>query len=196
LARPGANVTGVSFDISPDVYVKALGLLKEAVPALARVALLVQSGSPRLTDALETIRAAKDALNLDVIKIEVLAPTNLEADVRSAKQGAQALYVWMHDPFAWGRQLSELAIANQLPSIHWYRGSVIAGGLFSYAPSLTAIAVRGATYVDRILRGARPADLPVEQPIEIELVINLKTAKALGLTIPPTLLARADQVIE
>lgn len=197
LARPGANVTGVSFDVSPDIYVKALGLLKEAVPAVARVALLVPSGSPRLGDALTTIAAARQALNLEVSKVEVRVPANLEADVRRAKeQGAQALYVWTHDPFVWGRQLSELAIANRLPSIHWYRESAMAGGLFSYAPSLTDIAVRLAAYVDRILRGAKPAELPVEQPTKFELVINLKTAKALGLRIPPSLLLQANEVIE
>jgi len=197
LARPGANVTGMSFDVSPDIYVKALGLLKEAVPNLARVALLVPSGSPRLADALTTVGAAKRALNLEVVIIEVPAPANLDADVRRAKAGgAQALYVWTHDPFAWGRQISELAIANRLPSIHWYRESAMAGGLFSYAPSLTDIAVRMAAYVDKILGGAKPAELPVEQPTKFELVINLKTAKALDLRIPPPLLLQANTVIE
>jgi putative tryptophan/tyrosine transport system substrate-binding protein len=143
-----------------------------------------------------TIQTAKHALNLEVHTIEMRVTTDLEGAVRRAKeQGAQALYVWSTSPIAWGRQLSELAIAQRLPSIHWFRESVIAGGLLSYAPSLTDIAARGAAYVDKILKGAKPADLPVEQPTKFELVINLKTAKALGLTIPPSLLGRADEVI-
>lgn len=197
LARPGANLTGMSFDVGPDMYVKALALLREAVPTVARVALLVPSHSPRLTDAPATIAAARQALNLEVFIVQVQATGNLESGIRNAKeQGAQALYLWMHDPFAWGRGLSEVAIANGLPSIHWYPESVMAGGLFSYAPSLTAIAARLAAHVDRILGGAKPAELPVEQPTTFELILNLKTAKSLGLTIPPSVLLRADRVIE
>ena len=197
LARPGGNLTGVSFDISAEMYGKNLEILKEAVPALTRVAILVPSEHPRSMDMPMIIGTAKHALNLEVRTIEMRATTDLEAAVRRAKeQGAQALYVWSTSPIAWGRQLSELAIAQRLPSIHWFRESAIAGGLLSYAPSLTDIAARGAAYVDRILRGVKPADLPVEQPTKFELVINIKTAKALGLKIPPSLLLRADQVIQ
>ena len=197
LARPGGNVTGVSFDVSSEIDGKRLELLKEIVPNLARVALLVPSDTPRRMDTRTIIAAAKQALNLDVREIEVRAPAELEAAVRRAKEdGAQALSVWTVNVLVWGRQHSELAIAHRLPSIHWFRESAMAGGLLSYAASLTDIAGRGGVYVDRILRGAKPAELPVEQPTKFELVVNLKTAKALGLKIPPSLLLRADMVIE
>jgi putative ABC transport system substrate-binding protein len=198
LVRPGGNVTGVSFDVSPEIFGKRLELLKEAVPALTRVALLVPSDARRTMDDTRMIMAAASkALNLEVHEIEVRAPAELGAAVLRAKeQGAQALYVWTSGPFEFGRQLSELAIVHRLPSIHLFSEGAMAGGLLSYSPSLTDIAHRGAAYVDRILGGAKPADLPVELPSKFELVINLKTAKALGLTIPPSLLLRADHVIE
>ena len=197
LARPGGNLTGMSFDASPHFHVKAIGFLKEAVPSLARVALLIPSGSPRSVDALATIALARQAMKLEVVKIDVGAHAILEADVHMAKeQGAQALYVWSHNPFMWGTPLSEIAIEHRLPSIHWYRDSAIAGGLFSYAPSLTDIAVRLASYVDRILEGAKPAELAVEQPTKFDLTINLQTAKALELSIPTSLLLQAHTVID
>jgi len=140
---------------------------------------------------------AGQALNVEVREIGVGAPGGVEAAVRLAKeQGAQALSVSSSNPFEWGTQVSAVAIAHRLPSVHWFRESAIAGGLLSYAASLTHIADRGAAYVDRIMKGAKPADLPVEQPTKFELVINLKTARALGLSIPPLLLLRADTVIE
>jgi putative tryptophan/tyrosine transport system substrate-binding protein len=154
LARPGGNVTGVSFDVSTDIDVKRLALLKEAVPTRARVGLLVPSTTPRRIDVPTILAAAKQTLKLEVREIEVQSPTDVEAAVRRAKEdGAQALSVWSIAVSAWGEQHSQLAIALRLPSIHWFRESVIAGGLLSYATSLTDIADRGAAYVDRILRG-------------------------------------------
>ena len=197
LARPGTNATGVSFYASPEIYAKRLELLKDAVPALSRVALLMSSGTSLSGDTRMAIAGARTALNLEVREIEVPTPVDFEAGVRKAReQESQALYVWTTNPFVWGPKLSELAIEYRLPSVHWFRESAIAGGLLSYAASLTHIADRGAAYVDRILRGAKPADLPVEQPTTFELVINMKTAKALGLTIPPSLLVRADELIQ
>lgn len=197
LVRPGGNATGVSFDASMEIEVKKLELLKEAVPALGQVALLVPSESPRRSDIPTIMATAKQALNLLVREIETRAPADLETALRRAKeQGAQAISVWTSSPVVWGRQLSELAIAHRLPSIHWFRESALAGGMLSYAPSLTDIAARGAVYVDRILRGAKPADLPVEQPTKFELIVNLQTAKSLGLSIPQSLLLRADEVIQ
>jgi len=197
LARPGGNLTGVSFDAALETYPKGLQLLKEAVPALTRVALLAAS-DPRTAIGRQTMTAAAKELKLELHEVVVATPAELEVAVRKAKdQGAQALYIWPSGlTFSFGKQLAELALANRLPSIHPFRDSAVAGGLLSYAPSLTDIADRGAVYVDRILRGARPADLPVEQPTKFELVINLKTAKTLGLKIPSALRARADQVIE
>ncbi len=122
-------------------------------------------------------------------------PAELNAAVRKAKdQGAQALYVWPSGlTAALAAQLSELALAHRLPTIHAFSESAVAGGLFAYAPSMTDIARRGAAYVDKILRGTKAGDIPVEQPTKFELIVNLKTAKALGLTIPSSLLVRADR---
>jgi putative ABC transport system substrate-binding protein len=178
LARPGGTLTGVSFDPSLDVYAKRLELLKESVPGVARVAVLIAAGTRWSADLRKVIADAGQTLKLEIREIEVRAPGDLEAAVRLAKeQGAQALYVLTPNPFAWGAQVSALAIQQRLPSVHFFRDSAFAGGLLSYAPSLTHIAHRGAAYVDRIARGAKPADLPVEQPTTFELVINLKTAK-------------------
>jgi putative ABC transport system substrate-binding protein len=197
LARPGGNTTGVSFDASPEIYAKRLELLKEAVPGLARVALLISPGTRWSADTQTIMAEAKQTLKLEILEIAMQAPGDVDVAVRLAKeQRAQALYVSSPNPFAWGSHLSALAIAHRLPSVHHFRESAMAGGLLSYAPSLTHIADRGASYVDRLLRGAKPADIPVEQPTKFELVINVKTAKALGLSIPPSLLLRADTIIE
>lgn len=197
LARPGGNVTGVSFDAAVETYAKGLELLKEAVPSLTRVARLAAS-EPVPTEGTQAVYAAAKSLGLELHDVEVKAPAELEAAVRKAKaQGAQALYVVPSGfAFAFRKQLAELALANRLPSLHPFRENVVAGGLLSYAPSVTDIARRGAMYVDRILKGSKPTDLPVEQPTTFEFVINLKTASALGLTIPASLLLRADQIIQ
>jgi putative ABC transport system substrate-binding protein len=197
VSRPGGNVTGVSFDASLGIYPKGLQLLKEAVPALTHVVLLAESG-PRTTVGRRTMIAAAKELGLQIDEVVVETPAGLDEAIRKAKdQGAQALYIWPSGfTFSFGKQISDTALANRLASIHGFRESATAGGLLSYAPSLTDIGRRGAVYVDKILRGARPGDLPVEQPTKFELVINLKTAKALGLAIPPGVLAIADEVIE
>jgi putative ABC transport system substrate-binding protein len=198
LARPGRNATGVAvFDLETDA--KRLELLKEAVPALRRIALLVSPEQNLISERKGMLAGAAKQLGLEIREIEVNGPAAVEATVRRAKdQGAQALYVWPSGfTFSFGRQISEFSLTNRLPSIHGYQESVVAGGLLSFGPSVPEIARRGAVYVDKILRGARPGDLPVEQPTRFELAISLRTAKALGLTIPPSsLLARADQVIE
>jgi putative ABC transport system substrate-binding protein len=197
LARPGSNVTGVSFDAALESYGKGLEILKEANPSLRTVALLAAS-DPRTIAGKRTMAAAARVLGLELQEVDVAAPRDLETAVQKARdRGAQALYVWPSGlTFSFGKQIAELAVTNRLPSIHPFRESVVDGGLFSYGPSLAEIARRGAVYVDKILRGAKPADLPVEQPTTFELVVNIKTAKALGLTIPPSLLFRADSVIE
>ena len=195
LARPGGNVTGISFDAAVETYAKRLQLLKEAVPSVTRVAVL--AGESRTSTGKDTITAAAKALELQLLDFEVKAPAELEATIRKAKtQGAQALYIWPSGfAFSYRKQLAELALENRLPSIHPFRENVVSGGLLSYAPSLTDIARRGAGYVDKILRGSKAADLPVEQPTVFELAVNLKTADALSLTIPASLLLQADQVI-
>jgi putative tryptophan/tyrosine transport system substrate-binding protein len=197
LARPGGNVTGVSFDAALETYAKALELLKEAVPSLTRMALLA-SLDFRTTGGKRTMAAAAKALRLELHEVEVKSPADLEPAVHRMKdEGIQAMYIWPSGlTFGIGKQIADLALTHRLPSVHPFRENAMAGGLLSYAPSLTEIAQRGAVYVDKILKGAKLADLPVEQPTKFELVINLKTAKALGFTIPPSLLLRADQVIE
>jgi putative ABC transport system substrate-binding protein len=147
--------------------------------------------------AKQIVTEAARTLRLESHEIQVKTSDELEAGIRRAKErGAQALYVWPTGLTAtFGRQISEFALANRLPSMHPFRDSAIAGGLLAYAWSFTALARRGAGYVDKVLRGANPGDLPVEQPTKFELVINVKTARALGLVIPPSILLRADEVI-
>ena len=198
LARPGGNVTGVSMEAALEQYAKSLEFLKEAIPSLARVAWLRSASEPGTTIGNQMMAAAAKALSLELFAVEVKAPEDLEAAVRKAKaQGAQALHISPSGlAFGFRKQLAELALAHRLPSSTPFRENVVAGGLFSYAPSLADIARRGAVYVDKILKGAKPADLPVEQPTRFEFVINAKTARALGLTIPPLLLLRADQILD
>jgi putative tryptophan/tyrosine transport system substrate-binding protein len=197
VARPGSNITGVGiYDRGMDA--KRLELLKEAVPALRRITLLVSSEQTLTRERRRFLTAAAQELHLEVDETEITTPSALEAAVRQAKtRGAQALYVLPSGfTFSFLQDISALALAHQLPSIQAYRESVLAGGLLAYGPSPQDVLRRGAVYVDKILRGAKPGDLPVEQPTKFELVINLKTAKALGLTMPPSLLVQADQVIE
>ena len=197
VSRPGGNVTGISFDASLGIYPKGLQFLKEVVPTITHVTLLAEAGPRTMAGRRTMIDAAKE-LSLRIDEIVLETPAALEDTIHKAKDhGAQALYVWPSGfTFSFGKRISDAALANRLPSIHGFRESAVAGGLLSYAPSLTDIARRGAVYVDKILRGTRPGDIPVEQPTTFELIINLKTAKTLGLTIPPALLQRADQVIE
>ena len=198
-AHPGGNVTGVPAIAGIEEFAKRLALLKEAVPSVVRVALLVApDGRPLLEFSRRTMTAAAEALKVELSEVHVTTPDDLGTAIGTAKrQGAQALYVWPSGfTLSFGRQLSELALASRLPSIHPFAESAVSGGLLSYSASLTDIARRGAAYVDKILKGANPADLPVEQPTKFELVINLKTAKALDLTILPSLLLRADEVLQ
>ncbi len=199
LARPGGNLTGIAAIASSDEFAKRLELLKEAVPAVTRVALLVgPDGRALMNLSRPAMMAAASAVKLDLREVQVDTREGLPTVISKAKgQGAQALYIWPSGfMLGAGQLLSELALANRLPSIHPFSESARAGGLLSYAASLIEIARRGARYVDKILRGAKPSELPIEEPTTFELVINLKTAKALGLTIPQSLLTRADQVIE
>jgi ABC-type uncharacterized transport system substrate-binding protein len=199
LAHPGGNLTGVPAIASSEEFPKRLALLKEAVPSIARVAVLVGPDGRTLWNLnRRPMIAAATALRLELMEALVDSQNDLEPTVRKAKrQGAQALYAWPSSlTLRAGKELSDVALTASLPSVHSFSESAVAGGLLSYAASLTDIARRGAAYVDKILKGAKPADLPVEQPTKFELVINLKTAKALGLTIPQSVLVRADRLIE
>ena len=196
LARPGGNVTGLS-NQQTDTAGKRLELLREVVPGLRRLAIMVNAGGPgAMLDAGE-IQAAARTLGLELTTLEIRRPEDIAPAFETLKGRADALYV-VADPVVNTNRIriNTLALGGLLPTMHGFREIVEAGGLMSYGPNFPDLFRRGADYVDKILRGAKPGDLPVEQPTKFELVINLKTAKALGLDVPPMLLARADEVIE
>lgn len=198
LARPGGNITGVSFR-TPDVSPKLLDILKVAVPNLSRIAVLWNSANPvKVIDFDETRRAAQ-ALHLTVSSIEVKAISDLEAAFTAITRArADALLILVDQllsPVIRPR-IAQFAMRQRLPSIAGNSGYAAAGGLVGYGPSARVIYEIAAGQVAKILKGASPGDVPIEQPSRVELVINLATAKALGLTIPQSLLLRADQVIE
>jgi putative ABC transport system substrate-binding protein len=195
LARPGGNVTGLSEQLTPEIRAKQLQLLKETLPRLARVAVLY---SPATTVGLSEYEAAGQVLALRVQFIEVTSRDDLErAFTAMVRDRVDALLV-PGDTFLFTerQRVADLARGRRLPGIYSLREYTEAGGLMSYSARITEQFRRAAVYVDKILKGAGPATLPVESPIHYELVINLKTAKALGLTIPPALLVRADEVIQ
>ncbi len=196
LARPGENITGLSHqDLA--LVGKRLELLKEAVPGITRVAYLWHA-SPNTAPALQEAERAARALGVQLHPLEVRAPYPFDqAFATMAEAHADALITQPSEVFFGRRtQIVDLAVQTHLPGMFPEREFAEAGGLMAYGSSAAANFHRAATYVDRILKGAKPADLPVERPMKFELVINLKTAKALGLTIPPTLLFQADEVIQ
>ena len=196
LARPGGNVTGNSVMLA-ETSVKRLQLLKEAVPKVSRVGVLWDPGTPFHTAMLKEIAAAAPSLRLQPLAIAVKNRADLgDALSEISKQRADALFVSQGMSPAARRQLLEFAAKNRLPTMFMIKDYVPAGGLMSYAPNYLEMFRHAAVYVDRILKGAKPGDLPVEQPTKFDLVINMKSAKALGLTIPPSLLGRADEVIQ
>ena len=200
LARPGGNVTGLSF-FSPELVGKCLEQLKLAVPAVSRVAALWQpggQGEPTEKEMLKAAEVAARALGVRLQFVEARGPENFDrAFSEMTRARAGALTVLPSNMFiSERRRLVDLAAKNRLPAVYPWREFVDAGGLMSYGLNVADLFRRAATYVDKILKGAKPADLPVEQPTKFELVINLKTAKILGLTIPQPLQQRADQMIE
>jgi putative ABC transport system substrate-binding protein len=187
-----------------EMFPKMLQVLKNAVPAVSRCTVVVLApesgaGAPQVFKDLRPMMAASaKALGIELQELHVPTLAQLTPGVRQAKsQGTQALYVWLTPlAFSSGKELADAALANGLPSIHPYVDSAVAGGLLAYAASLDNMARQGAAYVDKILRGAEPAHLPVTQPTKFDLVVNLKTARTLGLTIPPSVLLQADRIIE
>ena len=198
LARPGGNVTGLSFSVGMETFGKGLELLKEAVPYARRVAVLSNPANPNQPLAIGSISSVAKSLGVELQLLEARDGNQFGGAFEAmAKEHASALLVVADTIYINNRKrLVDLAAASRLPVAYGYKEHVEAGGLISYGPSLSDLWRRAAIFVDKILRGAKPADLPVEQPTKFELVINLKSAKALGLTIPPTMLARADEVIE
>jgi len=197
LARPGGNLTGLSV-LAPELSGKRLELLQEVVPGMTRVAILWNAANPANAPVWQETQAAARALGLLLHSQEVRGPQDFEgALARTAQVRPDALLVLVDSLISMHHQhIAEFATQQHLPSVFDIREPVVAGGLMSYGPSIPDLYRRAATYVDKILKGTKPADLPVEQPRKFELVLNLKTAKALGLTIPPLVLFRADEVIQ
>ena len=196
LARPGGNVTGLSSQAA-DTAGKKLGLLREVVPGVRRVAILSDVGNPYAATDANEVQGAARTLGLEAEKFEIRRSEDVDPIFEAFKALAQALYV-VPFPLAFANRvrINALALAARLPTMHGVREYVEAGGLMSYGPHWPDMWRRAADLVDKILRGAKPADLPVEQPTKFEFVLNLKTAKALGVEVSPTVLARADEVIE
>jgi len=198
LARPGGNVTGLSWSVNLELIGKELELLKETVPKVRRVAILWNPANPAHAIAVGHLKDAARSLGLQLQLLEARGPNDFDgAFAAMAKQRVDALLVVADTIFLVHRaRLADLEAKYRLPSMHGLLQNVEAGGLMSYGPNTVATWRRAAFFVDRILKGIKPADLPVEQPTQYELVINVKTARALRLTIPPSLVLRADQVIE
>jgi putative tryptophan/tyrosine transport system substrate-binding protein len=197
LARPGGNVTGLS-TLAPELAGKRLELLEEVAPAAQRVAVLFTPDSPVERLGLHEFQTAAAVLRVQIQPVDARTPDNLTAAFAAMTASRAQALLAVANPIAFkGRQqIAEFALARKLPSMFEERLLVEAGGLLSYAPNFTDMFRRAAGYVDQILKCAKPADLPVEQPTRFELIVNLKTAKALGLTIPQSLLLRADEVIQ
>jgi putative ABC transport system substrate-binding protein len=197
LARPGGNLTGLAI-LTDELELKNLQLLKEIAPEVTRVAVLWNPDNPVWTPTLKRLQEAAPALGVKLQPLAVRGPGDLEAAFAApAREKAGALLVFREGIFTPLRQhIANFAAMHRLPAIYGQQSFIEVGGLIVYAANFLDMLRRAGAYVDKILKGAKPADLPIEQPTKFELVVNLKTAKALGLTIPPALLLRADQVIE
>jgi putative tryptophan/tyrosine transport system substrate-binding protein len=196
LARPGGNATGLSLQ-QTETAGKRLELLREVVPGLGRLAILANVGNPKSVLEMGEVQTAARTLGLEVITLEIRRGADIVPAFEALKGRAEALYVVL-DPLVNTHRIriNTLAMAARLPTVHGSREGVEAGGLMSYGTNFLDVFRLAADYVDKILRGAKPGDIPVEQPTKFDLVINLTTAKALGLTIPESFLLRADEVIE
>jgi putative ABC transport system substrate-binding protein len=197
LARPGGNVTGLS-TLTPDLGGKRLQLVKELLPGVSRVAVLWNAANPYTVLLVREIEAAARTLRVQIQSLEVRVPDDFQNVLPTAISGGAGALVVVDDPLTVSSRTRIVSFAAQhrLPAMYGFREFAEAGGLMTFGANLADLYRRAPVYVDKILKGAKPADLPVEQPTKFDLVINLKTAKALGLTVPPSLLARADQVIE
>ena len=197
LARPGGNLTGLTAMV-PDLEGKRLELLREVFPTLTTVAVLLNTANPYNTIVWEQTQVSARALGVKVQPVDLRGPEEFkDAFAKLVRQRPDGL-VMLADRFllAHRTQIVDFVAKNRLPAIYPYRDFVVVGGLMSYSPNYEDLFLRSATFVDKILKGAKPGDLPIEQPTKFELVINLKTAKALGITIPPSVLGRSDQVIQ
>ncbi len=197
LARPGGNVTGLSL-MAPDLGGKRLELLKEVLPGVFRVGILWNAANPYSALVFKETASAARILGIELRSIEVRSPDDFDGALAASTRLLVGALITVEDPLTVGhrKRIADFAAINRLPAIYGLREFVDAGGLMAYGAHLADLQRRAAGYVDKIIKGAKPADLPVEQPTKFELVVNLKTAKALGLEVPPSLLARADEVIE
>ena len=196
LAQPGGNITGLSA-VAPELSGKRLELLKETISKLSRVAVFGTSSQPGNAQSLREIELAAKAFKVPLQYLEVMVPKDIETAYQAARKGRADAVLVLNSPviFSQRAQMVELAVKNRLPVIYPQNEYVEDGGLMSYAPNYADLFRRAATYVDKILKGRTPADLPVEQPMRFEFIINLIAAKQIGLTIPPNVLVRADRVI-
>src|SRR4029434_3172756 len=197
LARPGGNITGLS-TLAPEISGKQLELLKEIVPRLSRLAVFGTSTQPGNAQALKEIELAAGTLEVKLQFLDVVAPTDIETAFGAARSARAGAGLVLNSPVFNSQRtlITDLAAKNRLPTTYWATEFVEAGGLMTYSVSFNDLFRRAATYVDKILKRTKPADLPVEQPKKFEFIINLKAAKQIGLTIPPNVLARADKVIK
>jgi putative tryptophan/tyrosine transport system substrate-binding protein len=196
LSRPGGNITGLSLQ-TPDLAGKRIELLRELLPGIRRLAVLADIGYPASKLEMDEVQAVARSLGLETTKLEVQKTADIVPALESLHSSVEALYVCTGPLISTNRiRINVVVNSARLPTIHSEKLDIEAGGLISYGPVVTDMFLRAAELVDKILRGAKPGDIPIEQPTRFEMIINLKTANALGLTVPPTLLARADEVIE
>jgi putative ABC transport system substrate-binding protein len=196
LSRPGGNVTGLSLQ-GPDIASKRLGLMREALPDLRRLAVIANPASPQAASELEEIKATARTLGFEPTGLEIRSANEFAPAIEALKGRADALYACADALIsANAARINALASAARLPTMFYAREYLDGGGFMSYGPNVPELFRRAADFVDKILRGTKPGDIPVEQPITLELIINLKTAKALGLVVPAQIVARADDVIE
>jgi putative ABC transport system substrate-binding protein len=196
LARPGGNVTGVTQQ-QTDLAGKRLELLRDVLPRLRRLAIMANAANPASQLEIREVRTMSSALGFEVVPLEIRRAEDIVPAFEGLKERADALYVVVDPLLNTNRiRINTLAVGARLPTMHALREYVESGGLMSYGPNLPALFARAAEIVDKILRGTKPADIPVEQPIKFDLIINLTTAKALSLAVPPMLIARADEIIE
>ncbi len=197
LARPGGNVTGLT-NLTPELSGKRLELLKEAIPKLSRVAVFWDPANPGSPGSLKEMEMAAQSLGLKIQRLEIRDPNDLEGAFQAAAKARAGAAMILSSPviFTHRRRVVDLAVKSRLPTIHAQIEFAEAGGVMVYGPNDTDMYRRAATYVHKILKGAKPSELPVEQPVKFDFIINLKTAKQIGLTIPPNVLARADKVIK
>jgi putative ABC transport system substrate-binding protein len=198
LSRPGGNITGITFEAASDTYAKRLQILKEILPDLKRVAVLQTKGDANVKFAMASFEAAAPLLGVQLLPVAVSSPNELPGAFDEMKRNQSEALIVIAGLFTImnSRQIAALALAHRLPSCYPFKETVVVGGLVGLGPDIPAMWRQAAGFVDKIIRGAQPRDLPVQQPTRYELAVNLKTAKELGLALPPSIIARADLVIE